>query len=375
MENLWTDDSDPALDRQVEQLALDAQFRAWVLSPTTESEAHWTDYQSLYPDRTDAIRQARTLVVALQMPDYALSEEAITSRTERLLYRIRTGQVAERPIIVRSLNSQIWRWSAAAVVVLSLGWLGYYTLDQRLSAVAVRQEIGRPRLPTDVAGTVTEEATGNIERRITLPDGSVVTLTPHSYLRYAHPFGRTDRTVALTGQAFFNVTRNPKKPFFVYTDAVVTRVLGTSFTVRNRVGQPATVIVRTGRVSVYSRRTFKSDGKMAKGLVLTPNQQATIRSGDGLLARSLVDKPLPLPGEATLAIDFENRPISEVIDALIKMYGVPIDYDHERLSRCSVTVKLVKEPLFDQLALLSKLVDGHYEVVDATIHLYADGCK
>ena len=376
MENLWTDGYDAQLDRQVEEFVLNAQFRAWVLNPTPDSEAYWTDYLFLHPDLREAVRQARTLVIALQLPHHSLSEEAISARTERLLHRIRTHQVSNKPIIVRLLSPHLWRWAAAAVVVLCLGWWEYPNLAERPTTIAVRRLNERPSLPNETANTVTEEVTHGTERRVTLPDGSVVTLAPHSCLRYALPFGKTDRTVALTGQAFFSVIRNIHTPFFVFTDAVVTRVLGTSFTVTNRAGQPTTVIVRTGRVSVYNRRTFQTGSKVATaGLVLVPNQQATFQQVDGLLSRSLIEKPLPLPGKAVNALDFENQPVSDVVDALVKTYGVPIIYDQERLGRCRVTVTLEKEPLFDQLALLSKLLDGRYEVTDATIYLYADGCR
>ena len=376
MEDLWTDDSDAQLDRQVEEFALNAQFRTWVLNPTPESEAYWTDYLFLHPDQAEAVRQARTLTIALQVPHYSLSEEAVSARTERLLHRIRTHQISDKPTVIRLVSPQVWRWAAAAVVVLSLGWWGYQKLAERPATIAVRHVNERPSLPTEAAGTVMEEVTHATERRVTLPDGSVVTLAPYSYLRYALPFGKTDRTVALTGQAFFNVIPNTHSPFFVFTDAVVTRVLGTSFTVMNRTGQLAKVIVRTGRVSVYNRQTFKTGSKASTmGLVLVPNQQATFQQADGLLIRSLIEKPLPLPNKVVNTLDFENQPVSEVIDALVKTYGIPITYDQERLGRCRVTVTLEKEPLFDQLALLSKLLDGRYEVIDATIYLYADGCR
>ena len=377
MEHLWTDDSDPELGRQVEQLALNPRFRSWVLQPTPESEAHWANYLFLYPNEKEAVRQARALVVALQMPTYSLSEDTVSKRTEQLLHRIRAGQFADKSPLIRPLHPQRWRWAAAAaLLVLGLGYWAYREQPQRLAEMAARQEYKRASLPHETAGTVTEEVTGDIERRVQLPDGSVVTLSPHSYLRYAHPFGQTSRTVALTGQAFFSITHNPQKPFFVFTDAVVTRVLGTSFTVKSRIGQPATVVVHTGRVSVYDRRTFQTETKLTTtGLVLTPNQQAVLQSADGTLVRSLVDQPLPLSTPAVPELDFENKPVADVINALVKTYGVAIAYDHELLGRCRVTVTLEKEPLYAQLDLLNKLLNGHYEVVDTTVHFYADGCR
>ena len=109
MEDLWTDDSDAQLDRQVEEFALNAQFRAWVLNPTPESEAYWTDYLFLHPDQAEAVRQARTLTIALQVPHYSLSEEAVSARTERLLHRIRTHQDSDKPTVLRLVTPLVER--------------------------------------------------------------------------------------------------------------------------------------------------------------------------------------------------------------------------------------------------------------------------
>ena len=376
MEHLWTDDSENELDHMVEQLALDERFRTWVLNPTPESEAYWTDYQFLNPEKAEVVRQARSLVVALQMPGFPLSAEAVTERADRLLLRIRGHRTADRPVIVRQLNHFGWRWAAAAALILSLGYWGYIELIQRPRLVTAQTQVMRPSLPTEAAGTVTEEFTQSTERQIILPDRSVVTLAPHSYLRYSLPFGKTNRVVALAGQGVFNVQHNPAKPFFVFTDAVVTRVLGTSFTVTNRAGQSARVAVHTGRVSVFHRSSFQADfTSKGTGVILTPNQQATLRSPEDVLTKSLVDKPLPLISIHLDQMDFENRPVAEVIETLVKTYGVPIEYDHNTLSQCKVTVVLEKETLFDQLSLISKLVDGRYEVSEGTIHLYANGCN
>lgn len=378
----WPDDPDHALDQQVEQLMQDSRFRAWVLTPTPDSEAYWTDFLTLHPTQKEAVQQARMGVMALQMRDYPLTDEAINAHTQRLLQRIRATTETDEASGLNTggrvvwFGARTWQWVAAASVVLMLGWWGYQSVLTRQPDGSSPEMATSLVVPGEVANTMTEAVADKTERRVTLPDGSVVTLSAQSRLRYSQSFQGTTRTVALVGQAFFEVKRDPKKPFLVFTNDVVTRVLGTSFIVRSRPGHAATVVVRTGRVAVYARKTYDTPGRQAlTGLSLTPNQQATLSNANGTLKRSVISEPQPLPTQSVAALDFDDRPVEEVIDALEKTYGVPIQYDRQRVGNCRVTVSFVNEPLFDQLALLAKLLDGRYVAEDGAIKLYVDGCQ
>ena len=384
MDNFWNDEPDDTVNQLVEQLVSDPGFRSWVLQPTPESEAYWTNYLSLgLPDRDGAVRQARIVVLALQMPDYPVAEGIADARTNQLLARIRSGPGranghtpdARMPRVVRLWGGAAWRWAAAALFVLSVGWWAYRQYAPgRIKPMTIEQTM--PALPfTKLAGTVVEESTTDTPRLVGLPDGSRVTLQPNSYLRYDKAFKQDTRTVTLSGQAFFDVTRNPERPFLVFTEDVVTRVLGTSFTVTTRQGQAAIVSVRTGQVAVYTRQAFAQTGHGSSDtLLLTPNQQATFDKRVGGLTKKLVAQPLPIPAERPSTLNFENRPVTEVIAELERIYGIRIACDHEQLSQCRVTVLLENEPLFDQLSLLCKLIDGQYQIADTTVTLTARGC-
>ena len=83
----------------------------------------------------------------------------------------------------------------------------------------------------------------------TLPDGSVVTLAPHSKFIYTPGLTGDSRTISLEGNADFSVVSDPARPFVVLTGDIAVRVLGTSFLVRS--GPDSTeVIVTTGVVQV-----------------------------------------------------------------------------------------------------------------------------
>ncbi len=99
-------------------------------------------------------------------------------------------------------------------------------------------------------------------QRILLPDSSVVTLADGASIAVMDGYGRQSRTVRLKGEAFFEIKRNPKSPFLVYSGDLVTEVLGTSFTIKPELrAKTIEVSVSTGKVSVYSNEKDRNQRK------------------------------------------------------------------------------------------------------------------
>jgi ferric-dicitrate binding protein FerR (iron transport regulator) len=210
--------------------------------------------------------------------------------------------------------------------------------------------------------------------QLALPDGSTVRLQPRSTLRYPSQFTDTRREVFLQGEAFFEVARNPVKPFLVVTDKVVTTVLGTSFTVRAYPEQlQAIVMVRTGRVRVSPRPSSGASkgGRVAAPLELIPNQQVAYSSEVLAMRKELVERPaLLIPRPFT----FDDRPVTEVIQALEHAYGVPIVYDEAALTGCTVRLIFKDEPMFEKLDLLCKALGASYERAGTKVIFHSKGC-
>lgn len=83
----------------------------------------------------------------------------------------------------------------------------------------------------------------------TLMDGSVVTLNKRSSITYPEKFSAGKRTVALTGEAFFNVAPDKTKPFVITVNDIQVTVVGTSFNIKSDRNK-AEIIVETGMVKV-----------------------------------------------------------------------------------------------------------------------------
>lgn len=117
-----------------------------------------------------------------------------------------------------------------------------------LVALAAAACIALFALPGVVLRFEADHLTATAETRsVALEDGSTVALAPDSALEIVPGAGRTIRM--LKGEALFQVTRDPSRPFRVLANGVETTVLGTAFDVRLQ-DNGAVVAVREGVVRV-----------------------------------------------------------------------------------------------------------------------------
>ncbi|TGD79427.1 FecR family protein [Hymenobacter wooponensis] len=258
------------------------------------------------------------------------------------------------------------RWAAAAVVALGLGIGAQHWLTQ--PAPAPTASVTRQAAEWQLFVNTTAQP-----QTIRLTDGSTVRVSPQGQLKYPRQFAATHRTVYLKGEAFFDIQPDKAHPFRVYTNKVVTTVLGTSFLVRAPEGSaPAVVKVRTGRVRVNPlAEASASVAELPTGVVVLPNQQAVYSPVRHKLQRELVAQPVQL---ATQSFAFDDRPVPEVLAALQKAYGVNIEYDAAALASCNVTLNLQDASLFAKLDVLCKALGASYEKQDTHILFRSAGC-
>ena len=218
----------------------------------------------------------------------------------------------------------------------------------------------------------------NEVKRVYLEDGSTISLKKNSKISYPRHFAKENRTVFLSGEAFFEIAKNPKKPFFVYANEVITKVLGTSFTIRAfDKDENVTVSVKTGRVNVFNQRRINVSDPETNGIILIPNQQAVFNRESSSLSKALVAIPMPIISleSKELIQRFDEVPVSQVLNSLARNYGIKILYNEDILSKCIITTSLKNEPIYDKLDLICQLIGGTYKIVDAQIIIESNGCQ
>ncbi len=355
----------------LEDFARDESFRRWVLEHESESTLFWNEWLKLNPDCKETVNLARAFLLALEEKDTVISFNELEEITENIL------SASPRPVIT-FWQSTLFRMAASIVLMLGIALGGAYMYYQNTAPVADLEE--KPFLPllSDKYREAKNET--NRPQQIKLHDGSVVTLYPQSSLRYPVSFEAIRREVYLNGKAFFEIVKNPQKPFWVYTEAISTQVLGTSFMVNAFAeANEAKVEVKTGKVSVYTRKDLEkaklTHQNATAGVVLTPNQQVAFLASEERLLKSIVEAPQAIVKAPTQDFIFDEAPIAQVFDFLEKIYGVSVIYDAKNMEACYLTANLSDESLFDKLNLICKITHSTYEMVDAQIIIHSKGCK
>jgi transmembrane sensor len=268
-----------------------------------------------------------------------------------------------------------YRLTAAASIVLIAGFI--YTV----STFTQSRPIALKGLTTAQIDALTVlENTDQKPKQVQLSDGSQVTLESNATLYYPQSFNGDRRIVYLIGNGFFEIAKNPQKPFWVYSESIVTKVLGTSFTIRkNEQSGEVEVAVKSGRVIVEKSNEHKSvKAKPNIGVVLTPNEKVTYQQGSESYSTGLVDKPVLIDPLREFskpdAFTFTEAPLSTVIKKLEVAYGIEITLINESVSDCPITAVLPNESLFAKLEVINALLNSTTELKGTTIVMTGGEC-
>lgn len=196
--------------------------------------------------------------------------------------------------------------------------------------------------------------------RYVLPDSSEVFLGAGSSLRYPQSFKDATREIELHGEAFFQVTRNPEKPFIIHTENIQTRVLGTSFKVEAFANAPIVVSVATGKVGV-SQHTDKINNMLA---LLTPGRQVTWDRQRQTASERDIDVSV-LENWKAGDLSFEEQPVSVVAEELQRRFDVKIEFIAKEVASNKVSVVFpATKPIGNMMHILSETGRFSYKTTD-----------
>ncbi|KAA2243360.1 DUF4974 domain-containing protein [Chitinophaga agrisoli] len=156
--------------------------------------------------------------------------------------------------------------------------------------------------------------------KATLPDGSTVWLNSGAHVYIARDFGKKERRVKLTGEAFFDIKQDNAHPFYTTAGAVTTQVLGTAYNVEAYPGEEEVrVSLLNGKVAIHAADTT---------CILTPGQVAlyTHASGSMTVGNFITADPAAW---VTGKIVLNKIPLPEALNRLSHLYHVPIHYDYK----------------------------------------------
>lgn len=282
---------------------------------TAAQQAKIDQWRAAYPEESQRLQRL------LDTPIF--SDTAFEVDTEKAWARIEP-QLKEHTLKINLFHKKAWFYSAAAAIALVLVAALLY-LSHETDTQTVRY--------ADITQT----------ENVLLPDGSEVTLYPHSTLAFRYADDGIARQVELTGKAFFHVKNRDNAPFKISTPSITVEVLGTSFLVDAAHDNKSGVFVKSGRVKVSTSHN---------NVILEANEKVEVT--DGQMTLGLIDDPASFFGEGDSILVFKNSPIATVVQEVEKQTGVKIELG-KGLEKNRVTSKInanEKESIAAELAFL-----------------------
>lgn len=239
--------------------------RLWILLAKKKcSEASATELSELESLLTDKNLQSYSNEVIdkvweksfTSLPEMNMSDNAWTHIQRKLNHS--SGQIV-------AINNVAKKWMAAAGIILIAGASFFIFKSNRFTAhneLVLQQNLNK--ISTQPGS----------KTKVQLPDGTQVWLNANSQLLFnSENFGKEERTVNLTGEAFFDVTKNEKIPFVIHAGVVNITVKGTAFNVK---AYPKQKEIETTLIRGLIEITTRHDPE--RKIVVKPNEKIIIPS-------------------------------------------------------------------------------------------------
>lgn len=256
-------------------------------------------------------------------------------------------------------NLSYWLSGVAAAILIFLGITLY---QKQAPEIATNQNIKEAKL-------LVLENQGTALYKRELEDGTVIWLNPGARIEVPEHFAANKREVSMTGKVFFEVSKNPKRPFLIYAGGVTTKVLGTSFLIKAEKGKDTEVEVVTGKVAVAV-----SDKENDEGVLLLPEQRAVYSTEEQSLKKDLTPAQSEVKIWKKPKLSFENTQIREVLGVLESNFGITIN-SNEKINSCMLKADFTDQNLAEILEMLCKSVDASYQINQEVVTINGKGCN
>ncbi len=262
------------------------------------------------------------------------ASEAFPVSTEKALEKVMKRIESEKSRI------SFWGFWQKAAAILFIPLL--------ISVLYVSIEKGKKTNGSDFVYKQVEAAFGSISTMV-LPDGSKVWLNAGSSLKYPDKFSINERSVYLTGEAYFEVHSDPDSPFVVNTSGFSVKATGTRFNVMAYQNSAiSSVTLAEGKVAVLN---LNPAGKKGAVSILLPNQHLTFnaQSGNSTIQTEDIYKHIAWKDGKLV---FRNDLITEVARKISLQYNVDIEIQGDKIKSYRFRATFENEPLNELLRLL-----------------------
>ena len=216
----------------------------------------------------------------------------------------------EKTLEIKKKPHTLWKWlSYAAVALICIG-LGIGSHWYNMRQVP----------PPDPLDYVVLADNGQ-RASVVLPDGTKVWLNSHTKLNYKSDYGVKERSVSLSGEAYFEVVQDESHPFVVQTHLGEITVLGTEFNVNAYADTPVcyTTLVH-GKVKFSTLN--------AETVTLSPGEQAVVFANSSTKRKVDLEEYV---GWVDGMYIFNDRPLGDIMKTFERWYDIQVYYETPNL--------------------------------------------
>ena len=386
----------------------DPLFFKWIFHPSPEVINYWEHYLELHREDAEIILEFKEKIIQnFKYEEKILSDLERKALAKKIILNLeKSGHKKNQIHFIRAFM----KYAATALIFFAIGGsLVYLYMEGRQSRIVIdtavlpatvhdpvlilgdREQIALNKGESQLEYSEDGELTLNREQKIqieteketpemntlvipygnrsviSLADGSRVWLNAGSRLIYPSKFVDKTREVFLTGEAFFDITKNEKQPFVVKTVDVKVQVLGTRFNV-------------SAYPEDYSVQTVVSDGSVEIKKVSAGLFDKAVRIATGQLGYFNKKTQQTEISEVNLdnytlwtqgLFKFSNTDFSRIIKKLERYYNIRFQLDDPFKGTIQISGKLDvtkgRDEVFEYLSRLTgleflKINESHYMI-------------
>jgi transmembrane sensor len=251
-----------------------------------------------------------------------------------------------RQIIKEKTNRWLLRMAASIAILVGVASAWYFVYRPQHPAIGITQAL-------------------QVDKMI-LNDGTLVWLRGEGKLAYTEKQDSGIRYAELSGEALFEVAKDPGKPFLIQCSNMTIKVVGTSFSLKAD-NDSVVLKVLTGRVQMFSAKDHIN-------LSVGPRQKVVFGKGQ---AKEMVlpqNEIAALTENTEYNMQFENAILKEVLQKLGKKFDVSI-VALQQANQCRITADLTDHSLNTSLQMISEVLDITITREGKSIIINGKGCK
>lgn len=284
----------------------------------------------------------------IEAADKELPEEVQLRMLNQIKLRMKTEKesLKETKLLSRKFSlKRLFPYAAAVILCAAVGISAHlYTLRS---------------LPAEMEYLV--EADKGQRANMTLPDGTKVWLNSHTQISYKNNYGVEDRTVKLTGEAFFEVAKDKEHRFIVKTDGLDVEALGTSFNVKAyREDKDIVATLFSGSIRAISKK---------HATLLSPDQQVRLDRSNGEMQLDSSENVAYARMWRNSELAFEGETLNDIAIRLNRLYNVHVEFKSEKIKKYRFSGVIKNNSLDNVFEIISLTAPIIYESLGDTIVL------